>query len=345
MRAIFPAFLSLTLLAPAIAQESESQLGSDMVNPGHVPHPEWFKKSFLDLNEDIEEAASEGRHLALYFYQDGCPYCKWFIENGLGQHDIAEYAQKHFDFIAINLFGSLEVTDVDGQALPEGEFAMKIQALFTPTVLIYGEEGAVVFRMNGYYPPPKLRAVMRFVAERRYKTQRFVEYYRNGGDQQASSGELHTDTSTLSGPPFDLTDRDSGKPLLVMFEQKECLGCDELHQDIFKRPETRDLLDQFDRAVLDIRADESVVTPSGDKTIVPEWARDVGVKVVPTQVMYNAQGEEVFRNEGYVRAFHVQSILDYVASGAYRTQSDFQVFIQQRADHLRESGVAVNLLE
>ena len=344
MRGILPACLSLMLLAPALAEEREAQLGSDMVNPGHVPHPEWFKQSFLDLNEDIEEAAAEGRHLALYFYQDGCPYCKLFVENGLGQHDIAEYAQEHFDFIGINLFGSLEVTDVDGQALPEGEFAMKIQAMFTPTVLIYGEDGAVVFRMNGYYPPPKLRAVLRFVAGRHYKTQRFVEYYRNE-DQPASSGELHADTSTLDGPPFDLSDRESGKPLLVMFEQKECLGCDELHQDIFQRPETREILDRFDRAVLDIRANETLVTPAGHEASVPTWARDVGVKTVPTQVMYDAQGAEVFRNEGYVKAFHVQSILDYVASGAYRTERDFQAFIQQRADRLHEAGVAVNLME
>ena len=344
MRKLSAAFLIWTLAWPAAWAESDPALDSDMTNPGYVPHPEWFKQSFLDLNEDVEEASAEGRHLMLYFYQDGCPYCKMFIENDLGQYDIAEYVQQHFDVVAINMFGALEVTDVDGEALPEGKYAMKTKVMFTPTLLVFGEDGSVVFRMNGYYPPPRFRAVMRFIAERRYTNERFVEYY-GSQDKQAGNGVLHVESSTLPGPPFDLTERDRDKPLLVMFEQKECLGCDELHQDIFRRPETRDLLEQFEVAVVDIRAREALTTPSGKETDSLNWAMRLGVKTVPTQVMFDAEGKEVFRNEGYVRAFHVQSILDYVASGAYTEYEDFQRYIQARADRLREEGVAVKLME
>lgn len=338
------AFLIWMLAWPAAWAESGSALDADMTNPGYVPHPEWFKRSFLDLNEDVEEASAEGRHLMLYFYQDGCPYCKMFIENDLGQYDIAEYARQHFDIVAINIFGALEVTDVDGEALPEREYAMKTKVMFTPTLLVYGEDGLVVFRMNGYYPPPRFRAVMRFIAEQRYADERFVEYYGNQ-DKQAEGGVLHVSDSTLPGPPFDLTMRDPDKPLLVMFEQKECLGCDELHQDIFRRPETKNLLERFEIAVLDIREKESLTTPSGKETDSLSWAMRLGVKTVPTQVMFDSEGKEVFRNEGYVKAFHVQSILDYVASGVYTEYKDFQRYIQARADRLREEGVAVKLME
>ena len=344
MRGLSAAFLIWMLAWPAVWAESGSALDADMTNPGYVPHPEWFKQSFLDLNEDIEEASAENRHLILYFYQDGCPYCKMFIENDLGQYDIVEYAQQHFDFVAINIFGALEVADVDGEALPEGKFAMKTKVMFTPTLLVFGEGGSVVFRMNGYYPPPRFRAVMRFVAERRYADERFVEYYASQ-EKQAGSGVLHVGDSTMSGPPFDLTARDRGKPLLVMFEQKECLGCDELHQDIFRRSETRDLLEEFEIAVVDIRAREPLTTPLGKETDSLGWAMRLGVKTVPTQVMFDAEDREVFRNEGYVKAFHVQSILDYVASGAYLEYEDFQRYIQVRADRLRTEGVAVKLME
>ena len=61
--------------------------------------------------------------------------------------------------------------------------------------------------------------------------------------------------------------------------------------------------------------------------------------------MFDAEGKEVFRNEGYVKAFHVQSILDYVASGAYLEYDEFQRYIQVRADRLQEEGVAINLME
>lgn len=344
MRRLFAALLIWMLAWPAAWAEPDPALGSDMTNPGYVSHPEWFKQSFLDLDEDIEEASAEDRHLMLYFYQDGCPYCKMFIENGLGQHDIAEYAQEHFDLVAINIFGALEVTDVDGEALPEREYAMKTKVMFTPTLLVFGEDGSVIFRMNGYYMPPRFRAVMRFISERRYTGERFVEYY-GSQDKQAGSGTLHVESSTLSGPPFDLTKRDPDKPLLVMFEQKECLGCDELHQDIFRRPETQDILEEFEIAVLNIREKEPLTTPSGKETDSLNWATRLGIKVVPTQVMFDSEGKEVFRNEGYVKAFHVQSILDYVASEAYLEYDEFQRYIQMRAEHLEEKGVAINLME
>jgi hypothetical protein len=35
--------------------------------------------------------------------------------------------------------------------------------------------------------------------------------------------------------------------------------------------------------------------------------------------------------------------MDYVASGAYRSQPSFQRFIQSRAERLRERGVVVDL--
>ena len=344
MRRLSTAFLIGVLAWPAAWAESESARDADMTNPGYVPHPEWFKQSFLDLNEDIEEASVEGRHLMLYFYQDGCPYCKMFVENGLGQYDIAEYARQNFDIVAINIFGALEVIDVDGEALAESKYAMKTKVMFTPTLLVYGEDGSVVFRMNGYYPPPRFRAAMRFIAERRYADGRFVEYY-GSQDKLAEGGVLHVSDSTLPGPPFDLTMRDSDKPLLVLFEQQECLGCDELHQDIFRRPETRGLLEKFEIAVVDIRAREALTTPSGKETDSLNWALRLGIKVVPTQVMFNAEGKEVFRNEGYVKAFHVQSILDYVASGAYLEYGEFQRYIQARAERLQEKGASVNLME
>ena len=37
--------------------------------------------------------------------------------------------------------------------------------------------------------------------------------------------------------------------------------------------------------------------------------------------------------------------MDYVASGAYLTQPNFQRYIDERADHLRELGIEVNLME
>ena len=79
-------------------------------------HPAWFKESFLDFEEDIAEAAAQGKRLVLYFYQDGCPYCSALIQHNFGQRDIVQTTQAYFDLVAINMWGDREVVQVGGQS-------------------------------------------------------------------------------------------------------------------------------------------------------------------------------------------------------------------------------------
>ncbi|HED15273.1 MAG TPA: hypothetical protein ENI64_00415 [Gammaproteobacteria bacterium] len=53
------------------------------------------------------------------FYQDGCPYCKKLLQDNFGQKAIADKTQKHFDVIAVNMWGDREVTDLNGNATTE----------------------------------------------------------------------------------------------------------------------------------------------------------------------------------------------------------------------------------
>ena len=46
-------------------------------------YPAWFKDSFLELADDVAEAADEGRRVIILFHQDGCPACEqWSKEVG-----------------------------------------------------------------------------------------------------------------------------------------------------------------------------------------------------------------------------------------------------------------------
>jgi hypothetical protein len=62
-------------------------------------------------------------------------------------------------------------------------------------------------------------------------------------------------------------------------------------------------------------------------------------------VMFDRSGKEVFRTEAYLKAFHLQSAMDYVLSGAYRDQPSFQRYIQARAEALEAKGVHIDLME
>ena len=113
-------------------------------------HPAWFKESFLDFEEDIAEAAAQGKRLVLYFYQDGCPYCSALIQHNFGQRDIVQTTQAYFDLVAINMWGDREVVQVGGQSFTEKTLAQALKVQFTPTLFFFNEAGRVVLRVNGY---------------------------------------------------------------------------------------------------------------------------------------------------------------------------------------------------
>lgn len=327
----------------AESMQSAQQLDTGLVNPGYQEKPDWFKTSFLDIREDIQEATEAGRRVLLYFYQDGCPYCKKLLEVNFSQRRITDKAQKYFDVIAINIWGDQEVTDLSGAATTEKQFAEALKVMFTPTLLFLDEDGQVIMRLNGYYPPQKLEAVLDYVGLHKEKESGFREYWASHAPP-AASGVLHQQDDYLQ-PPYRLASGNSDKPLLVMFEQKDCAACDELHMDILKRDESRELLKQFDVVLLDIWSDTEVETPQGARTTAAEWASKLQINYTPSMVMFDSDGKEVFRTEAWLKAFHTQAALDYVLSGAYQQQPNFQRFIQARADALEAQGVHVDLMQ
>jgi len=310
--------LWLILAGAANAATPEANLEPGFVNPGYEEKPEWFKTSFLDLNEDVAEARAAGKRVMLYFYQDGCPYCAKLLRVNFSTKPIVDKTRKHFDVIAINMWGDREVTDLDGQQLTEKQFAEKWKVMFTPTILILDPQGEVALRINGYYPPDKFEAAL-------------------------DTGKLHDEPWILK-PPYDLSKLvKAEKPLLILFEQEVCRTCDEYHQDIYQRPETRQQLARFNIVRLDIWSDMPLIDLQGKKTTARQLARAMNVKFTPTMVFVDDTGREVFRTEAYLRAFHLQSSLDYVASGAYRKQPNFQRYIAARADRLEAQGIHVDL--
>ena len=328
---------------PLHADDAEV-LATQLVNPGYQEKPQWFKNSFLDIREDVEEATSEGKRVLLYFYQDGCPYCAKLVTDNFGQIDIAEKTKKHFDTIALNMWGDREVVDFAGMDVTEKEFAKALKVQFTPTLLMLNESGDVVIRINGYFAPNKFSAVLDYVGKK-MESQMEIREYLSQNVAQASSGKLHQQPDYLQ-PPYDFSSRQikANRPLLVMFEQKKCRVCDELHLDILLRKESLALLEMFDVALLDMWSGTEIRTPQGAVSNAKSWAAQLGVQYSPTMVFFDESGNEVFRTEGYLKSFHIQSAMDYVSSKAYLTQPEFQRYISARADELEAQGIHVDLM-
>lgn len=336
---------ALSVPVGASTQDShESGLSEGMVNPGYHDKPGWFKESFLDIREDIEEAATAGKRVMLYFYQDGCPYCAKLLNDNFGNRAITEKARTGFDVIAINMWGDREVTDLSGEATTEKAFAAALRVQYTPTLLCMDEQGKVILRINGYFAPHKFDLVLDFVAGRHEKKGGFRDFYA-AASPVAANTELNTLAGTLPEPLRLDQHAGSGRPLLVLFEQGSCADCDELHEDILSRGAIATALSNVDVAQVNLWSSERLRTPDGRELPARDWARELGIQYAPSLVFFDRQGKEVFRTEAYLRSFHIHGAIDYVVSDAYRWQPSFQRFLQHRTEVLEQRGIHVDLMD
>ena len=310
-------------------------------SPYAIDIPPWFTETFLDFREDVADAAKEGKRLMVYFGQDGCPYCKQLMVTNFSQRRIVDKTRRHFVAIALNIWGDRETTWTDGRTMTEKALARYLDVQFTPTLLFFDEQGRVVARLNGYYPPHRFEAVLDYVAAKREKQEPLAAYLARSTPEPASA--TLADEPFFIKAPYDLRRHAGGKPLAVIFETPYCAACDELHNDVFWRSEVQALLARFDVARFALGAPTPLTAPQGAKVKADAWARDLGIAYTPALVFFDASGREVFRIDAYLRPFHFASALEYVANGAYRDEPSFQRYIQARADRLRAQGESVDL--
>ena len=139
------------------------------------------------------------------------------------------------------------------------------------------------------------------------------------------------DAARQAGEPVSssiLKRKPAGRPLALIIDAPDCAACDELNQVTLKHDAVRAELAKFDIERLPL---------AGDR------ARALKLGYVPALVLFDAGGREVLRMEAYFRPFHVAGSLEYVSSGAYRSEPSLQRFLQARAERIRRQGAAVDL--
>ncbi|MDP6392466.1 MAG: thioredoxin fold domain-containing protein [Arenicellales bacterium] len=339
LKQCLPLIFSLLLAIPGLSADADAPRGA-FKGAVDTSHPTWFKESFLDFEEDIADAAANGRRLVLYFFQDGCPYCNALVEHNFTQPDITKTMREKFDLVAINIWGDREVIQVGGQVFSEKDLAEALKIQYTPTLLFFNEQRRVVLRLNGYQPPDTFRTALEFVHTRKEATGSFTHYLEQLGTK-SSSQDLISESFFIS-PPYDLRPG-SNKPLAVFFEQPVCQACEAFHARVLNNPTVRRLITQYDVVQLGLWAKTPVITPSDDQTTARQWAETLAIGFTPTVVLFDVEGREVMRLEASFRTFHTQGILRYVLSGSYRKQPSFQRYLSAHADHLREQGYDVDI--
>lgn len=115
--------------APALAE-----LGDDGL---HIAP--WIEETFLDLREDLAEATANGQRLMVMIEQRGCIYCSKMHEEVWVVPEIQSMLEDDFYVLRINMHGSTEVTDFDGEVMEERDIARRWRNMFTPTILFFPE--------------------------------------------------------------------------------------------------------------------------------------------------------------------------------------------------------------
>ncbi len=132
---VLGALAAVAALAISAAPPAVAEVGED----GLHKQP-WLRVTFKDMAEDLESAREEGKRLAIVFEQRGCIYCTNLHENVFSDAEVAGFIEENFYVVQMNLFGDEEVTDFDGESLPEKEMARRWGVVFTPTLMFLPEE-------------------------------------------------------------------------------------------------------------------------------------------------------------------------------------------------------------
>ena len=170
-----------------------------------VTYPEWFKESFLDLEEDLNEAiASNKQGIIVYFGQKRCAYCKRLMEVNFKLPDIVQYTRSNFDVIPIDIWSPEELTTPTGENMTEREYALKMRTNFTPSLIFYTKDGQVALRLRGYYAPYQFRAALEYVAGEHYLREPFPVYMARGDSTLQIRGRGPGRGGIFHPPPFNL---------------------------------------------------------------------------------------------------------------------------------------------
>jgi thioredoxin-related protein len=164
---------------------SNHTLAAEMGDDG-LHKTDWMQDTFKDLTEDLAEANDAGKRLLIMFEQRGCIYCTKMHNDVFPDPKIRSYIEENYFVLQLNLHGSEEVTDFDGDVLEERLMARKWRIMFTPTMMFLPEEvdagqsaiDSAVAVMPGAFGKGTVLDVLTWVVEERYLNEEEEDFQR-----------------------------------------------------------------------------------------------------------------------------------------------------------------------
>lgn len=328
----FLVFASIFLLSTT----SYAQKGK-MTGGSFHEMPSWFKESFLDINEDVEEAKETNKHVILFMTLDFCPYCtKMLNDNFVEGAKHQKFIQDNFDVIGINIKGSKEITLAEDKIMTEKEYARYLKVQYTPTIIILDQNNKQVVRLNGYRSPQNFKLVLDFVKNKEYKNMSLTAYLEKVKNKTYYTLKKNknfkniTDLSKIKGT------------LAVVFEDGSCTQCNYFHEITLKNKEVQKELAKITVVRFDAMSKEKILTPSGKVTTPKNWAKEMILDYRPGIVLFDKK-KEIVRIDALLYSFHFKELIRYVSGGYYEKYNTFLDYLKPRQDELINRGINIDL--
>ena len=165
MRWLLLAFALITL--PALAEVRDAQT-------------HFFMSKLGDFKDELATARQEGKQgVMIMFEMDDCPFCHRMKATVLNQTEVQDWYRKHFLLYTIDVKGDVPMTDFQGKATREKDFALDVRARATPVFIFFDLEGKPIARYTGpTQTPDEFLLLGRWVVEGHYKTVAFNVFKR-----------------------------------------------------------------------------------------------------------------------------------------------------------------------
>lgn len=156
---------------------------------GRDPYKFFFNETWGDFSEEVKKAKEQGKKGVLIFFEmDECPFCHRMKETVLNQPEIQEFFRQNFLLFSVDIEGDLEITDFEGNSMPQKDFAFKANRVrATPVFAFFDLTGKRVVRYTGATSgTEEFRWLGQYVIDAEYEKMPFTKYKREKKEQQKS---------------------------------------------------------------------------------------------------------------------------------------------------------------
>ncbi|MBT3205603.1 MAG: thioredoxin fold domain-containing protein [Gammaproteobacteria bacterium] len=332
--------LLILVVHQSLSYAEDTQTQGKVTGSKMSEHPEWFKESFLEIADDVQEASEQDKHVMLYFETDGCPYCYKTIEEHFKQSPSREYIQHNFDVIALNVSGDREV-DLNAEvSAAEKTIARQLKIVYSPTMVFLDKDNQPVLKLAGYRNGKDFKSALEYVQQKAYLKQSLTDYSNSKHRPAVYRFRSHPQIKNIR----DLSSI-SDKPLAILFESADCLDCDTLHDGHLANSDIRKILSNFTLVRFDAHSHTAITDPQGKKTTTKLFADSLGISYRPSIVLFD-RGREIIRIENLLYPYHFASVLEYVGFRHYELYPDrVWDYVDVKTARLVAAGHNVSLSE